>query len=139
MSKKALAIVFAVYIAVILKLTLFRSATLPEREINLSLFTELAAVLKEKGLPPFLRLFLGNIGWFIPLGFLLPAANKKCGFLKVVIIGLCFSLFVEISQFIFRKGFCEIDDLILNTFGTAVGFFAYRMSRFCIDKIRRLW
>ena len=137
--KKILAFLFALYIAVVLKLTVFRSVTLSGRTVNFLLFSDLASVLKEKGLSPFLRLFLGNIGWFMPLGFLLPAINKKYSFLSTVITGLFFSLFIETLQFVFKKGVFEIDDLILNTFGTALGFFAYGMSRFCIDKIRRLW
>ena len=116
-------LVFTTYIWVILKLTIFRPNTLyNNRQVNLAIFTSLIDVYKTEEVGVFLRLFLGNIGWFVPFGFLLPILWKGKRFLFVLGMGLLFSFCIEVLQFAFRKGVAELDDLILNTLGTAVGY-----------------
>ena len=66
---------------------------------------------------------LGNVGMFLPLGFLLPAAFPRltkwyrCLLTAAGIIAL-----VELLQMLFLVGACDIDDLILNLTGTALGY-----------------
>ena len=66
---------------------------------------------------------LGNVGMFVPLGFLLPAAFPRlakwyrCFLTAAGIIAL-----VELLQMLFLVGTCDIDDLILNLTGTALGY-----------------
>ena len=66
---------------------------------------------------------LGNVGMFLPLGFLLPAAFPRltkwyrCLLTAAGIIAL-----VELLQMLFLVGTCDIDDLILNLTGTALGY-----------------
>ena len=49
---------------------------------------------------------------------------KKAKFLfPVFILGICF---IEFLQFITKRGYAEIDDVILNTMGVAIGFGVYR-------------
>ena len=126
-TKLVCLIAFIIYILIVLKLTIFRSAALySERKLNLTLFTGLIDVLRTAGIGEFLRLFLGNIGWFIPLGFLLPILLKSKRLVTIIVIGFLFSLFIETSQFVFRKGIAEPDDLILNTLGAAVGYLLFK-------------
>ncbi len=71
----------------------------------------------------FLINFLGNIIMFTPIGFFIPLlwnlSNKK-----IIIIGFCSSLFIEISQLFLTRG-TDIDDLILNTIGVCLGLLLY--------------
>jgi len=123
MKRMICPLVFTAYIWVILKLTIFRPNTLyNNRQVNLAIFTSLIDVYKTEEVGVFLRLFLGNIGWFVPFGFLLPILWKGKRFLFVLGMGLLFSFCIEVLQFAFRKGVAELDDLILNTLGTAVGY-----------------
>jgi glycopeptide antibiotics resistance protein len=85
--------------------------------------------LFSKGFNIILKQIVGNIIIFIPLGLLLPViSNKIKTFLHVFISGFLFSLSIEISQYLLSifnlKDFTtiDIDDLILNTFGTIIGF-----------------
>ena len=69
---------------------------------------------------------IGNIFVFIPFGFLgiFFEKLKKAKFLfPVFILGICF---IEFLQFITKRGYAEIDDVILNTMGVAIGFWIYR-------------
>ena len=85
---------------------------------NLSFFSDLAEIYKnDKKI--FLILFLGNLGWFFPFGAYLK--YKNISILKILFFSFLFSLLVESSQFIFKCGIFEIDDLILNTIGAVLG------------------
>ncbi|MDD4689843.1 MAG: VanZ family protein [Eubacteriales bacterium] len=124
-------ILFIVYILIVLKLTVFRFAVYyDEPQINLALFSELIKVYRNIGLREFSRLFLGNIGWFIPFGFLLPMLLKKKSLLKVLAFGLMFSFIIEILQFISHKGVAELDDLILNIIGVIIGYYLYKSQSY---------
>lgn len=61
---------------------------------------------------------LNNIWLFVPFGAGLYSLTKKKW---IVIIPLVFSIFIEVSQYIFGLGLCEIDDVISNTLGGIIG------------------
>lgn len=63
-----------------------------------------------------------NVLLFVPLGFLLPQLWKDYGTIrKTVGFGLVFSLSIEISQ-LFSGRTTDINDLLTNACGTALGF-----------------
>ena len=66
---------------------------------------------------------LGNILGFVPFGYILPVISDQMrnGFL-VTLSGLCFSLTAEVIQLVTKAGCFDVDDLILNTFGAALGY-----------------
>ena len=55
-----------------------------------------------------------NILLFIPLGFLI-------GGKRGIIAGLLLSIGIELTQYIAVLGYCELDDVLNNTIGTAIG------------------
>lgn len=130
-------ILFIAYILVVLKLTIFRFAKYYAKpQLNLTLFMNLIKVYKNFGLMEFLRLFLGNIGWFIPFGFFVSMLLKKNKVYKVTALGFLFSFSIEILQFVFHKGVAELDDLILNTIGTVIGCFLYKFLQNLSNRAR---
>ena len=94
--------------------------------VNLSLFTDLFATYYENGIWMVLYLVVGNIVWFVPFGFLVPLIWQKLKSYVVIPLGFCLSLIIEVSQLVSGKGMFEIDDLVLNTFGSALGYLAYK-------------
>ncbi len=66
--------------------------------------------------------YILNLILFIPFGFLLPFLWTKYQKFKTTFLsGLLFSMSIEISQlFCFRT--TDIDDLIMNTLGTIIGY-----------------
>ena len=130
-------IIFLVYIFVVLKLTVFRETTLAVREINLTLFTDLIKVYKTGTTWQFIRLFVGNIVWFVPWGLFIPMIRKS-NFIFTLLSGFTFSLVIEALQFTFKKGLFELDDLILNTIGVIIGYFLYlfAMNFKCIRNLK---
>lgn len=65
----------------------------------------------------------GNIIMFIPLGFLLPMVLPWCSsWAKILLTTAGIIIIVELIQLFTLVGSCDIDDLILNILGSALGF-----------------
>lgn len=79
---------------------------------------------------------IGNVVAFIPFGALIRwVRNQKTGFLIAVLYTFLFSLAIELIQLFTRVGVFDVDDLILNTCGGAIGYICYRILR-AIDRRR---
>ena len=75
-----------------------------------------------------------NVALFVPVGFLAGIGFRYIGWMKVVQWGCMLSIVIEISQFFFRKGYCEADDVIHNTLGCLIGYGVWRV----VNKVYRL-
>lgn len=63
-----------------------------------------------------------NIALFLPIGFLFPVLLRRYSWLWTLLAGTCLSVFIEILQYITVKGVCDINDVLLNSVGTLVGY-----------------
>ena len=69
---------------------------------------------------------VGNMAMMIPSGIVLPIVYKELdSFWKVVGAGALLSLCIEILQLPFASRATDVDDLILNVLGVAVGYGIY--------------
>ncbi len=67
----------------------------------------------------------GNIVMFMPFGFLFPLCFRRTfGFLKTFGCGAALSAAVELIQFFIGRT-CDVDDLILNSLGAALGWLLF--------------
>lgn len=65
---------------------------------------------------------LGNIFLFTPIGLIWPWCFKKIDNIKKTILaGFGFTLSIEVFQLFFYERCSDVDDLILNTTGAAIG------------------
>lgn len=74
---------------------------------------------------------LGNIAAFVPLGAFLPILmppGLKSGWF-IITCGCVLSAIVELIQLITMTGSCDVDDIILNTIGTMIGYLLYFLCR----------
>lgn len=62
-----------------------------------------------------------NILMFVPLGVMVPMLNQKVRVKSTVIVGVCFSLIIEVLQLVLKRGMFEFDDIISNSLGAAFG------------------
>lgn len=67
---------------------------------------------------------IGNISFFVPIGFLIPTLWKNVSMKHILIIALSSSLCIELLQLHQARG-TDIDDLWLNVIGAVVGFWIY--------------
>ena len=78
----------------------------------------------------------GNIAFFIPLGFFLPfVSNKFTSIWRVTLFGAGLSLLIEIWQLFIPARGSDIDDVILNTFGTFCGFVLFLLLQKLYQKL----
>lgn len=130
-TKGILWVVFLLYLGVLLKITVFRSSfgsypLCSHGQIELIPFVGLIQIF-HNSVRVFLYLFVGNLIWFVPLGILLPLLTKVQR--STILWGFLLSLYIEVSQYIFGTGVSEVEDLILNTAGTAIGYGLFRLLR----------
>ena len=105
MGEKKRKVLIALYIFFILWVTLFSREPMTTR-IFRGLFWEI-----EMG---YWNNIIQNILLFIPLGFLI-------GGKRGIIAGLLLSIGIELTQYIAVLGYCELDDVLNNTIGAAIG------------------
>lgn len=126
-------LIFILYLIAILYYTIFaesmgRANTDPtdDPRFNLILFNEINRFIvyrEQLGMKAFMLNVVGNCVAFIPGGFLLPVISRRCrSFISCTLVGFVISFFIECTQLIFRVGSFDVDDLMLNTLGIAIGF-----------------
>lgn len=140
---------FFIYITGVISLTLFpipiderlisdRLATGDELRNNLIPFAtirEMYNTMIHVGFSVFLLQIGGNILLLFPLGFFIPLLFKKINsYKKIILFGFSFSLLIELTQLTISflinytyKSF-DIDDLILNTIGSILGFIVLKLT-----------
>ena len=81
----------------------------------------------------FTNLF-GNVIGFLPFGFILPVIleRMRSGWL-IILAGFGLSVTVEVIQLITKVGCFDVDDMILNTAGAALGYLLF----FICNHLRR--
>ncbi len=70
----------------------------------------------------------GNVLIFIPLGFLLPKVFPKLRSLfRTLLVTALIITAVELIQLFTLVGSCDVDDLVLNLFGSALGYALFQL------------
>ena len=124
------------YLVVLIRIVLFKQVVLynlfaaigsMERTISIIPFKSLLDMINNNiSVTRILENILGNIAIFIPFGLLLPIVQKDKS-KKIILYGLITSALIEIIQYVFALGSSDIDDLMLNTLGTVIGYLLYKI------------
>lgn len=116
-----------VSIGIILYMTVF-SRTDGETEVILIPFR---SFYEAKVQPELYRSMLMNVFLFVPFGMTMPYALMNTGkrlkykVLCTILAGGLLSCMIEVLQFVFRIGRAEVDDVLCNILGAAVGSLSY--------------
>lgn len=72
---------------------------------------------------------VGNVLLFIPFGFFLVGikTGTRRSFPKVMLISAVVISVIELTQMFTLRGYCDIDDLILNEAGVALGYLSRKI------------
>ena len=120
------------------------------RGISLVPFRGFAAMFKEDDRSHYFWQIFLNILLFVPFGYALTSVlNKNCtdhkkhcklnAWLFILAAGFALSLLIEIFQYVTSRGYSEVDDVINNTIGTAIGYLVYKQfMRFCKNRKKKL-
>lgn len=79
-----------------------------------------------------------NIFMLVPFGLLLPyIANIFRKIIPTALAGVIFTLFIEATQLILKRGIFETDDLINNTMGVLIGYGFYRLADYIYNRAKK--
>lgn len=85
-----------------------------------------------------LFLLIGNIFAYFPLGIYIKY-KTSIRTIKLLYFFLPYSILVEISQYIFKCGICDINDIICNTLGFLSGAVVYNLALNYSNRIKRFF
>lgn len=77
-----------------------------------------------------------NIAVFVPLGIFLTAGLERLKWWHAAMAGGCLSVVIEFMQLYFKRGSCEVDDIIHNTLGCVIGYFIVRFVVYIYYSLR---
>jgi glycopeptide antibiotics resistance protein len=81
------------------------------------------------------RQLIGNVALFVPFGFLLPAAVRTCRRLWVtLVVAAGLSVLIETLQALLPSHTTDVDDVILNTAGAALGYLVFSMIAWTVRR-----
>ena len=69
-----------------------------------------------------------NIFLFLPFGFLFPVLLPKKKTAWTIPVGFLCSVAIEYCQLRTGRGFCQLDDVIMNTLGAVIGFLCWKIA-----------
>lgn len=125
-------ILFVLYIGFIIYFLLFSDwygrGEMQEYRYNLVLLKEIKRFWEYRGQLGWYAMFtnlFGNVLIFMPFGFFLPMASKYRSFLAAVFYSFALSFCVETFQLLTKVGSFDVDDLLLNTLGGALGYIVF--------------
>ena len=144
MKQKCLRAGFSAYILLMLWLLFIRHRGIPVEDywaqlagrVNLVPFSSMGSMLRTLWHYPYPSVLWdvvynigGNIAMFVPLGFFLRSLFPKCrSFWRCMGAVAVIMTTVELCQLFTLRGFCEVDDVMFNVLGAAIGWcFAKRM------------
>ena len=113
----------AEYYFLVLCSTVICRASRGEWHIEIMPFWNYLDIWNQVDYPADLIEVLLNIALFVPIGLLLGGLGFKTK--KILLLGICLSGIIEVSEFAFCKGLCETDDLIHNTLGAFLGYLGF--------------
>ncbi len=132
-TRSTVAVLLVIYLALLGTLT-FRPAgsaeTQPNLRINMQPFATITPALRAGPRSFSFRVMVGNVLAFIPLGMLVPLARRRYGVILALMAGLALSAAIELGQLAVSLGVgfgyrsTDVDDVILNGLGTAIGAFS---------------
>ena len=70
-----------------------------------------------------------NILLFVPFGILYPVAVPGRWKYFTVLTGMIISVVIETVQLVTQRGYCQLDDVVMNTLGSLVGYVIFVIAR----------
>ena len=131
LKRNSINALFLVSILLVIRLTMFPESSLGIGEgkggINLVPFYTMRDLLFHHSFGDFILNNIGNIILFLPFGFFLPMRFKKIDNLsKSLLVGMLLSVSIEIVQLFMPDRWTDVDDVLLNTLGTGIGYSLFK-------------
>lgn len=143
-KSKRIKIVFFIYIAVVIKVIIFKYPWEDFKAImdtwekgvilegldtaNFTLFKTIKMYIDYSYKLNSFENLVGNVAAFVPFGFLLPFVQKNARkFFVLLLNAFLFVLGIEVFQLFSAFGAFDVDDILLNCVGAVLGWVGYRV------------
>lgn len=153
---KRIKVVFFLYIAIVVKVIIFKYPWTElqaiigswEKDVvlegldsaNFTLFKTIRMYIVYSYMLNSFENLVGNVVVFIPFGFLLPYVQPRCRRFWVLLLNaFVFVLGIEVFQLFSAFGAFDVDDILLNCIGAAIGWVAYVEWEAVRKKHRRIY
>ncbi|UZJ78345.1 VanZ family protein [Fictibacillus sp. KU28468] len=122
-------LMFLGYLAILIYATLFTyNHYVYGKSMNLVLFDSIRLMWKSRDYWLIFKNIIGNVILFFPLGFLPPLINRSLSkWWLMFVIGFGTSSVIEVIQYNYAHRIFDIDDILLNGFGTMVGLVVFKL------------
>lgn len=152
LTKEGALLILVIYFLILIRLTIFKFSIIMisspinsyqytflgvDGIINIIPFKETVNILRD-GIHNnrIIKGIILNVIYFIPLGFLLPLLFKKINsFLKIILISTITSSLIEIIQLFTIFSVSNIDDVIFNIIGSAIGLICFKLFEKIVKKL----
>ena len=134
--RKIAGLVLAEYVFLIYCSTVIFRTAADGNGHNFRLFWSYEAI--EKGRIELIPENVMNVVVFVPVGMMLGLLLRvKGSWLIALIFGMGISVSIEAMQYVFHRGFAEVDDVMRNTIGCILGYILVKGSRLIVKGVRR--
>ena len=127
MRKLLVTLTIGSYFAVLFYLTLFHTnrRVLSGSTVNLVPFRTIAHFFREGGWVMLVNV-PGNVVAFLPVGFIVPVLRgRRTSVWEILLAGAGLSVLIETAQYVSRRRFADVDDVLLNALGAVVGYMVF--------------
>lgn len=130
-------ILFAGTVAAIFYMTVYTRGEGPGEAVLVPFQSFQAAKIQ----PEMYRSMLMNVFLFVPIGLSLPFVLGKGRIPEylTVLAALAFTAGIEYMQYRYALGWCEVDDVIMNTLGAVLGTLSHCLSRNWERRVLPAW
>ncbi|GEB77156.1 VanZ family protein [Sporolactobacillus inulinus] len=131
-KQKLIWIPFIAYLAFLIFVTLFtHNYYTYGRSSNFVIFSSIRLMLRSGSSVLIVKNIFGNVLLFLPLGFLMSTIiPSKRRFGWQILFAFSISTLIEACQYFFAARIFDIDDILLNTAGSVLGFVIFLLLRF---------
>ena len=110
------------WILVVLAITVVGRETQAVRGLSLIPLSSYFDIAENSYLMEVTAINILNVVLFIPIGLLLGFGFRSMIWRRALVVGAGLSVVIELLQLMFKKGLCEVDDVIHNVLGCMIGY-----------------
>ncbi|MGL5244628.1 MAG: VanZ family protein [Sarcina sp.] len=74
--------------------------------------------------------FIGNIVFFMPIGYML----RNDGVFRALILSLSIELNIELIQYVFKRGYFDLSDIFINMIGIFIAYLTCKIIMYLLKK-----
>lgn len=130
------AIILSLYVVILLYFTVIGRYSHEEYENRIYFYYSYRRLIEHYDSQS-MKQILMNIAMLVPVGFMLPmASNRKGRYLNAIGVSSLLIIVIEFLQMLTKTGSCEVDDIINNFIGAALGMLIFYAIHKLVQKHR---